>query len=255
MTSGHFRAGTSGFAYADWSPRFYPPGLRDRDRLAHYAARLPVCELNNTYYARPKADRLRDWRAATPPGFRFVLKAQKGATFRALRQDPADAIGWLTVDLPVLGDRLGAVLLRVPDGFALDEERLAAILSAWPPGIPLVIEARHPSWHVDAVFDALTDAGASLCATDLDAAPEPDLRRMGGPLYLRLRREDVAGLAIDRWAARLAPFVADGQDVYAIVRHDTDGRAAEQALALQRAVERLLGPTDLSRGPPRSARR
>jgi uncharacterized protein YecE (DUF72 family) len=241
--TGMLRTGTSGFAYAGWVPRFYPADLRARDRLAYYATRLRACELNNTYYARPPAERLRGWRAATPEPFRFIVKAQKGATFRALRLDAADAIAWLTADLGALEDRLGAVLFRVPDAFALDEGRLRAILAAWPRSIPLVIEARHPSWHVDLVFEALTEAGASLCATDLDDGPEPDLRRMGGPLYVRLRRVDDDPAAIDRWAARLSPFVADGQEVYAILRHDDDGRATERAAALERATARLVDPS------------
>lgn len=239
---GTFRAGTSGFAYPDWTPRFYPPDLRAADRLAFYAGRLLACELNNTYYARPPEARLRGWRSATPDGFRLVVKAQKGATFRLLRGDPAgipDSIAWLTADLPALGDRLGAVLFRVPDAMPRDDERLASILAAWPRTIPLVVEARDPGWHVDETFAALRAAGGvSLCATDLDEAAEPDLRRTGGPLYVRLRRADYDEAAVERWAARIAPFVAAGDDVYAIFRHDETGRATERAVALQAAVDR-----------------
>lgn len=240
-TPGVLRAGTSGFAYDGWAPRFYPADLRAKDRLAFYAARISACELNNTYYARPSADRLRAWREATPDGFRFVVKAQKGATFRALRADAADAVAWLTADLPTLGDRLGAVLFRVPDRMARDDERLAALLEAWPATIPLVVEARDPSWSADETHRALALAGASLCSTDLDGGPEPDIRRTGGPLYIRLRRSEYDEVAIERWAARIAPFVAAGDDAYAIFRHDETGRAAEQARSLEDAVGRLLG--------------
>jgi uncharacterized protein YecE (DUF72 family) len=241
--SGTFRAGTSGFAYPDWAPAFYPVGLRAADRLAFYARRLRSCELNNTYYRRPSARLLETWRDAAPEGFRFVVKAQKGATFRLLRGDATaldDTVAWLTADLPALGDRLGAVLLRVPDPMPRDDARLAAILGAWPRTIPLVMEARDPSWHVDETFAALAAAGGSLCATDLDDGPEPDLRRLGGPLYLRLRRAAYDDAGMERWAARLAPFVAAGVDAYAILRHDETGLSGRRAMALQAAVERMV---------------
>jgi uncharacterized protein YecE (DUF72 family) len=242
-TTGTVRTGTSGFAYPEWAPRFYPPGLADRERLAHYAGRLAACELNSTFYRRPTAERLAAWAAAVPDGFRFVVKAQKGATFRAMGaapDGPAGPIAWLTDGLPALGDRLGAVLFRIPDAARRDDARLGAVLAAWPAGIPLVVEARDPSWHVDETFAALRAAGAALCATDLDGGPPPDLRVTGPCLYLRLRRADYAAADLEAWAARLAPFVADGRDVLAFFRHDATGASALRAIALRSAVERRL---------------
>lgn len=242
-TPGAFRTGTSGFAYPDWAPRFYPTGLADRERLAHYAGRLTACELNSTFYRRPTAERLAAWAAAVPDGFRFAVKAQKGATYRAMGGDPegpAGSIAWLTDGLAALGDRLGAVLFRIPDTTGRDDGRLAALLAAWPAETPLVVEARDPSWHVDETFAALRASGAALCATDADGGPPPDLRVTGPLLYLRLRRADYPAADIDAWAARLAPFVADGRDVLAFFRHDATGESAIRALDLRAAIERRL---------------
>jgi uncharacterized protein YecE (DUF72 family) len=241
--TGVLRVGTSGFAYPGWAPRFYPAGTRSSGLLPAYAARLGACELNNTFYRRPSAAQLAKWRDAVPQGFRFVVKAQKGATFRALGGDPdgpAGPVAWLTEALPVLGDRLGTVLFRVPEPVLRDDERLAALLAAWPLSVPLTVELQHPSWHVDETFAALRSIGATLCATELDEMPAPDLRLTGSFLYVRLRRATYEPPAIDAWAARLAPFLAAGHDVYAFFRHDTDGAAVERALALEAAVARRL---------------
>ena len=47
------------------------------------------------------------------------------------------------------------------------------LLAAWPAAIPLVLEAQHPSWHVDETFAALRAAGAVLCTTDLTTSGGP----------------------------------------------------------------------------------
>ncbi len=137
---GRVLAGTSGFAYAAWAPLFYPAGSRSRDLLPHYASRLAACELNNTFYARPTVEKIDGWCAATPADFRFVVKAQRGASIRSLYADPATSVPWLTETLPAFGERLGAVLFRVPGEVKRQDERLAGLLGAWPATLPLVLE-------------------------------------------------------------------------------------------------------------------
>jgi uncharacterized protein YecE (DUF72 family) len=187
--------------------------------------------------------------AATPPSFRFVVKAQRGSALRALLQSPEESIAWLTEPLQHFGDRLGAVLFRIPaeirrggpifGGDSLESDRrLAALLGAWPASIPLVMEFQDPSWHVDETFEALGAAGATLCATDqADDGAAPTIRRTGDRLYLRLRREDYVDADVEAWAERLVPFLESGLDAYAFFRHDADGRAAELAEQLAARVE------------------
>lgn len=235
-------AGTSGFSYAGWAPRFYPAGLRPAERLAHYASRLRACELNGTFYARPGPERLDAWAAAVPDGFRFIVKAQRGGSIRALYRDPTGSVPWLTEHLPRLRDRLGAVLFRIPSEVARSDERLAGVLAAWPAAVPLVVEAQHASWHVDETFAALRSAGAVLCTTDLDDQESPpDIRRTGPFLYLRLRRHDYDDAALDAWARRLVPFLDDGMDAYVMFRHDEDGTSALRAEGFADRVARVGG--------------
>ena len=146
---------------------------------------------------------------------------------------------WLTEALPEFGDRLGAVLFRIAGEAARNDGRLGALLGAWPRGIPLVIEAQHPSWHVDETFAALRAAGAVLGTTDLDDQDEtPDIRRTGPFLYLRLRRTAYDDAALDAWARRLVPFLDDGMDAFVLFRHDEDGTSALHAEGFGARVER-----------------
>ncbi len=241
--AGRLYAGTSGFAYAGWVPGFYPPGLRPGNFLRHYATRLRACELNNTFYRQPSPQGIASWLAATDAEFRFAVKAQRGGSFRALTADPVATVAWLTAPLAAFGDRLGAVLFRVPEPIERDDARLAALLAAWPRTIPLVLEFQDPSWHVDEVFAAAREAGAVVCATELpDDADPPTLRLTGSFLYLRLRRTAYEPDELAAWANRVAPFLDAGHDVFAFFRHDETGEAATRALALDRLVRaRLAG--------------
>jgi uncharacterized protein YecE (DUF72 family) len=230
VTRGRLLVGTSGFAYPAWSPRFYPPGIRGDALLAHYASRLPAVELNNTFYQSPSESKVAAWLAATPPSFRFSVKAQRGGSWRAMGGAPDPGLPWLTDPYRRFGERLGTVLFRVPDNVRRDDDRLAAMLAAWPRELPLTVEFAHESWAVDETVRLLRDAGAVLCATEGPDDPQPPtLHRTGSFLYLRLRRHDYARAELRSWRHRLEPFLAAGDDAYVFFRHDDTGRGAELA--------------------------
>lgn len=229
---GRLYVGTSGFAYPEWAPLFYPAGARQADLLSLYAERLTAVELNNTFYQQPRPERVAAWLAATPASFRFTVKAQRGSSMRGLGERAADAVAWLTPAYRRFGDRLGSVLFRVPEQIRRDDARLAALLAAWPPDMPLALEFGHPSWVADDVHALLRESGAALCATDLDGAPPPDVRLTGPFLYLRLRRPAYSDQALDSWAGRLVPFLADGRDAFVFFRHDAGGETPRRALEL-----------------------
>ena len=212
--------------------------------LAAYAARLDTVELNATFRRRPTRSAIEGWLRATRPGFRFAVKAQRGSAVRALLGSPAESLAWLAEPLPAFGERLGAVLFRIPreirrDGpwtggdAAAGDRALRAVLGAWPAALPLVIELQDGSWHVDETFQALAAAGATLCATDRDDGDEPTLRRTSSRLYLRLRRQDYDAAALDRWAERIRPFLDAGDEVFVFFRHDVVGHAGELAEQLR----------------------
>lgn len=177
-----------------------------------------------------------------PPAFRFVVKAQRGSSIRALGVDAAQSVGWLTERLDGFGECLGAVLFRVPENVRrnLDgssDEAVRRLLEAWPRALALVLEFQHSSWHVDETFAALREAGAVLCTTELpEDETAPDIRVTGTGLYLRLRRNDYSPAELEAWAARLRPFLEAGHPALVFFRHDETGRATELASALVEAV-------------------
>jgi uncharacterized protein YecE (DUF72 family) len=230
VTRGRLLVGTSGFAYPSWSPRFYPPGIRGDGLLRHYATRLPAVELNNTFYQSPKESKVAAWVDSTPPTFRFSVKAQRGGSWRAMSGSPESGLPWLTDPYRPFAERLGTVLFRVPDNMRRDDDRLAAMLAAWPRDLPLTMEFADPTWAADETVAMLRDAGAVLCATEGPDDPEPPtLRRTGPFLYLRLRRHDYSRVELSTWLKRIDPFLAAGDDAFVFFRHDEAGRGAELA--------------------------
>jgi uncharacterized protein YecE (DUF72 family) len=157
-----------------------------------------------------------------------------------LGDDPAESVGWLTRPLDGFGQRLGSVLYRVPGEIARTGERhdrLARLLDLWPKRFPLTMEFQHGTWHVDETFALLKEHGAVLCATDLDEMEDPPFVRVTGSfLYLRLRRTTYSDDDLDVWAARIAPFLDAGNDVYAFFRHDETGISPGRAIALAERI-------------------
>jgi uncharacterized protein YecE (DUF72 family) len=240
--AGNLYVGTSGFAYPGWSPQFYPPGLRPSAFLDYYARQLSACELNNTFYQQPSESKVAAWLAATPVEFRFAVKAQKGGSMRALLADPQGSVAWLTPPYRLFGERLGAVLYRVPANVARDDERLGHLLAWWPRDLPLVMEFQDPSWHVDETFELLRAAQAALCTTELpESESVPPIIVTGSFIYLRLRRDAYDDAGILAWANRIAPFLDNGLDAFVFFRHDETGRTPGFALELRDRVLAALG--------------
>src|SRR5512140_3763686 len=75
---GAIRVGTASWTDPTMTARgvFYPDGAETaEERLAYYASRFPVVEVDATYYALPAVRTAELWVARTPPDFTFDIKA------------------------------------------------------------------------------------------------------------------------------------------------------------------------------------
>lgn len=195
-------AGTSGYAFKEWSGSFYPEELKDGDRLGFYAGALPCVEINNTFYRTPKRTVVAGWRDQVPEGFVFSMKASRRITHVKRLKDVEEPVFYNHRSSLEFGDRLGAVLLQLPPSFRKDTGRLAAFLEAAPDGWPMVFEFRHESWEDDEIHTLLADHGVALCAND-ETSPEPVLHATGAFGYVRLRGENYSDEELDEWIERL----------------------------------------------------
>lgn len=215
------RVGTSGWAYREWKPLFYPDGLPQDGFLAHYASVLSACEINATFYRLQSQATVERWAAATPEGFRFAVKAHRRLTHAATLppgEGGAEFLERFLESLTGLGDRLGVVLLQLPPTRRRDDGALDALLGCLPRGLPVALEFRHESWDSPAIEDRVAAHGGTVCVSDREGIPIA--RLPAGPLaYVRLRGEHYSPEARSAWRATLEREAAE-RPVYAFAKHE-----------------------------------
>src|SRR3954465_5079986 len=70
------RLGTGSWADAGLLASWYPPGVGTAAaRLAYYAERFDVVEVDSPFYRLPSPETTARWAERTPPGFTFHVKA------------------------------------------------------------------------------------------------------------------------------------------------------------------------------------
>jgi uncharacterized protein YecE (DUF72 family) len=134
--------GSSGWSYPEWRGSFYLADAKPADFLRLYAERLNAVELNATFYRLPSEEQFESWAAQTPPGFRFAVKLPQQISHGGR----LDGIATFASRTAALGDRLGPVLVRLPDDRPRDDGFLRLLLDSLPEGLQVVVDARHPSW-------------------------------------------------------------------------------------------------------------
>ena len=237
----HLLAGASGYSYKPWKGSFYPKDLPDAEMLGFYAARLPVVEINNTFYRLPKASVLEDGSARTPASFRFVLKASRKITHIQRLKDVGELTDYLFKTADALGSKLGPVLFQLPPYLKKDLDRLRRFCDELPSGRAVAFEFRDPSWLDDEVLAVLRDHDAALCTADTEESPAGEdlpLVATASFGYLRLRRDDYGDADLARWLARIR--AQSWSQAYVFFKHEDQGtapRLAQRLLALAGADE------------------
>jgi uncharacterized protein YecE (DUF72 family) len=189
----------------DWYPA---RTMSAADRLAFYAARFPLAEIDSTYYGPPREQQAGLWAERTPPGFRFNVKAYSLLTghptkpkslWRDLRDElPAELVekrnlypkdlapelvdeAWRRFDsaLRPLHDagKLGAILFQYPPWFGPKRENRETIraLRERLPDYKLCVEFRSPRWLAEPrdqerTLELLERQGLAFVSVDAPAA-------------------------------------------------------------------------------------
>ncbi|MEA2435089.1 MAG: hypothetical protein QOG54_2546 [Actinomycetota bacterium] len=216
--------GTSGWAYKEWKPHFYPADLPQSKFLNHYGTQLSACEINATYYRRQEESTFEKWRDSVPDHFRFSSKAHRAIS--PLMMDQEVLTDYFR-SVKALGPKLGAIFIQLQIKRDGHEDAFAAFLKRIPKDVPLAFDFRHASWYVAEVEEQLAEAGATMCFSEREGKLAE--RLPPGPAgYVRLRAEHYDEGVRDGWRELLGKEAAE-RDVYVFTKHE--GAAAGDELA------------------------
>jgi len=229
---GTIYAGTSGWAYAQWKPDFYPAKLASAKFLGYYATRLNSVELNFTFRRFATEKQQMAWIEATPENFRFSVKANQNITHVKRLKDAGQLASDFLDSLRPLQDanRLGPVLFQLPPFLKLDLPRLEDFLAGLPRAPRSAFEFRHDSWFCDPVYAALRKANSALCEAESAKLETPEMQTADYS-YLRLRKEDYSPKDRRKLAAKVADRAVRG-DVFVYFKHEDTPEGALYAESL-----------------------
>jgi uncharacterized protein YecE (DUF72 family) len=196
-------AGTSGFSYKEWLGEFYPEKLAAKEMLAFYASKLPIVEINNTFYRMPNRAAIEAWQSQVPESFRFAIKAPRRISHSKRLKGSGAEIQALLAALGDLGAMLCSVLVQLPPHARADAAALEEFLGEWPAERRCAFEFRHPSWAQSSdVLALLRSRNAALVQSESEEGFEP-LPWTADWAYLRLRKVTYTERELAAWLDRL----------------------------------------------------
>lgn len=243
---GRIFVGIGGWTYEPWRGLFYPADLPAKRELEWASRRLTSIEINGSFYSSFKPATWAKWRAETPDGFVFSLKASRYCTNRRELASAGESVARFAAQgIAELGDRLGPVNWQLAPSKKFDPEDVDAFLSLLPrqvEGLALrhALEVRHPSFADPRFVDLARRHGVAIVFADHESHPAID-EPTADFTYARLMRTrdaEETGYApaeLDGWAERAKAWAARG-DVFVYMISGAKHRAPAAALGL---LERL----------------
>jgi uncharacterized protein YecE (DUF72 family) len=249
--AGQIYVGVGGWTFEPWRGAFYPDDLPHKRELEYASRKLTSIEINGTYYSSFKPTSWAKWRADTPDGFVFALKASRFCTNRRVLAEAGESIErYVNQGLVELGDRLGPINWQFMATKKFDPEDFEAFLRLLPPKagkLPLrhALEVRHESFRDPRFYDLARKYKAAIVYAQDEDFPEIDepttdftyARLMGSIEKLKAGFKPAD---LDKWAERAKAWASRGDVfLYFISGAKVRNPAAAQAL-IERLMERRL---------------
>jgi len=192
-TGNRIRVGIGGWTFEPWRDNFFPKGWPHARELEYASRKLSAIEVNGTYYSTMTPATFARWRAETPDGFMFSLKASRFCTNRRVLAEAGESVRrFVGSGLAELGDKLGPIVWQFAPTKRFDAADFGAFLELLPAavdGLPLrhVMDVRHDSFKTPDYLALARRHRVATVFTDSDDYPSfADLT--GDFLYARLMR-------------------------------------------------------------------
>jgi uncharacterized protein YecE (DUF72 family) len=241
---GEIRVGTSGWHYKDWIGRFYPEKTSPARMLPHYLGYFDTVEVNNTFYRLPQPESVIKWRESTPDHFRFAVKGSRFLTHMLKLREAEQAIARFFERVELLEEKLDVVLFQLPPRWKKNVERLEQFIEALPRQYRYAFELREPSWLADDVYEVLRRHNAAFCIYELAGFRTENVItadftyvRLHGPSENKYQGS-YDDAVLQEWATTLRRWSRKLERVYCYFDNDQKAFAADNALTLQKMIER-----------------
>ena len=234
--------GTAGWSI---SARYKEDFPQSGSHLERYANRLPIVEIDTSFYKPHRRETYERWKGSVPEHFRFSVKTPKAVTHERRLIGCEDLIEAFLLQVEGLGAKLGVLVVQLPPSLGFDPgiaEGFFAMLRQRT-GVRLACEPRHPGWFAADADALLTDCGVARIAAD--PAPVPAAAQPGGwpgLAYFRLHgaprtyHSDYKAEALAAIRQQLETAVASGAEVWCIFDNTAEGHALGNALAVDAMV-------------------
>jgi uncharacterized protein YecE (DUF72 family) len=177
--------GIAGWSIPGAQAELFPGSGTHLERLSQ---QLNAAEINTTFYRPHQPKTYSRWAEATPPDFRFSVKARRTMTHEKRLTDPGLIADFL-IEVQHLGDKLGTLLFQFPPSLGLNLKTATiffeTLRSQW--GGAVVCEPRHHSWFTpepEAIFIEYQISRAAADPSVVPAASQPG--GWPGLVYYRL---------------------------------------------------------------------
>ncbi|HZQ00546.1 MAG TPA: DUF72 domain-containing protein [Reyranella sp.] len=244
--TGKIYTGIGGWTFEPWRGVFYPKDLTHKRELEYASRKLTSIEINGTYYSSFKPESWKKWRAETPDGFVFSLKASRFCTNRRVLAEAAESVQrFVNQGLVELGDRLGPINWQFMATKKFDAEDIEAFLKLLPRQtgrLPLrhALEVRHDSFKDKRFYDLARKYGVAIVYAQDDDFPEID-EPTTDFTYARLMKTQekvktgYKPADLDKWARKAKAWAKRG-DVFV---YFISGAKVRNPAAAQALIERL----------------
>lgn len=232
-----FFIGTSGWSYDHWEGVFYPPGLKQSERLGFYIRHFDTVEINNTFYRLPSEPAFERWKDVAPQGFIYSLKGSRYITHMKKLKDPREPLNLFIHRANIMGNTLGPILFQLPPRWKCNPSRLESFVRNLPKGIRFVFEFRDRTWFSEEVYEILRNGGTALCLYSMPGFETP-VETTASFVYIRFHGSDIlyggrySKDELKRWADIIEGFMDSGLDVYTYFNNDAFGNAVFNAREL-----------------------
>ncbi len=241
--SGPVRIGCAGWSLSRSAQEAFGQG---NSVLQRYATRLPMVEINSSFYRPHLPSTYARWAASVPDHFRFAVKMPRSISHEHRLRDAMPPLQRFLDGVLALGDRLGPLLLQLPPSLAYEPATAESFLQGLRARtqVDVACEPRHPSWFTMEADALLSDHGVARVAADparasSAATPGGDRtwsywRWHGQPQIYRsaYSEQALAGLA------RELELESDTQrSVWFVLDNTAQGHATSNALRLQALLQ------------------